>query len=70
MPKIPLDYVEGADETTVWMWPDSPKPVTVRFDRENWKRIQEAAGDENLEEFIGRKVTEDLEKSFPSEFDE
>jgi len=58
---VPLDYVVGHQETTVWLWPDTPDPVTVRFDRDEWERIQEAAGDESLGQYIGRVVSADLE---------
>lgn len=60
-PRIPLEYVEGADETTVWLWPNDPDPVTVRFPRERWEKIQQAAGEEDLEAYIGRLVADDLD---------
>jgi hypothetical protein len=63
--RIPLEYVEGPDETTVWLWPDDPDPVTVRFSLEEWEEVQEAAGEQDLEEFLGRVVQEDLEDRQP-----
>jgi hypothetical protein len=60
--RIPLDYVEGVEETTVWLWPNDPDPVTVRFDREEWRRIEQAAGGDDLEEYIGGLVAADLEE--------
>lgn len=59
---IEMDWVEGHDETTVWLWTDSPDPVTVRFTREEWERIEQAA-DGNVERFITEKVVSDLEAS-------
>ena len=60
-PRIPLEWVEGPDEVTVWMWPDDPDPVTVRFGLEEWARLQTAAGNEDLEEYVGRKIASDLD---------
>jgi hypothetical protein len=59
--RIPLEYVEGVDETTIWLWPDSPDPVTVRVESELWERMQRAAGDDDLEEYVGQLVADDLE---------
>ena len=59
--EIPIDYVEGVDETTVWLWPNSPDPTTVRFDRDEWVEIEEAA-DGNVEAYISRIIIADLKE--------
>lgn len=58
---IPMDWVEGAEETTLWLWPDQPDPTTVRFDRGEWEEIEESA-DGDIEAFVSRVITADLEE--------
>lgn len=41
-----MDWVEGPEETTLWLWIDSPDTVTVRFERENWEEFKEKARQE------------------------
>lgn len=63
--EIPLEYVEGSDETTLWLWPDGPDPLTVRLPREEWERIEAKAETEyegDVQAFISRVITADLEE--------
>lgn len=64
--RIPLEYVEGAEEVTVWLWPQDPQPVTMQVSFEKWDALLEKAGDEDLEEFIGRIVAQDLPERLSS----
>jgi len=59
--EIPIDYVEGVDETTVWLWPNSSDPTTVRFDRDEWVEIEDAA-DGNIEAYLSRIIVADLKE--------
>jgi hypothetical protein len=63
-PSVPIEVVHGADEVTVWMWSNSPDPVTVRFSYHEWAKIerkaeQVAGGD--VEAVIGHLLENDLE---------
>jgi hypothetical protein len=63
-PRVPIDAVRGEDEVTVWMWPNDPDPVTIRFTVRKWARIEqkaerEAGGD--VERVIGEVLAEDIE---------
>lgn len=63
--KIPIEYVEGPTETTVWMWPDAPDPVTVRFPSDEWEKIKEAADAEyggDVAAFVTRVVNADIQE--------
>jgi hypothetical protein len=69
--RIPLEYVEGAEEVTVWMWPNSPDPLTVRFDLEEWAEIEakaEEVADGDLEKAIGTALLKDLEENSADAF--
>ena len=57
--QIPMEWVEGAEETTLWLWPSTPEPVTVRFDREKWERVK-AAAEGDIEGYISRVVLSEL----------
>lgn len=62
---IPMDWVIGAEEVTAWMWPDSPKPSTVRFSIHEWAKIERAAkieGYDSVEGYISKVVTADVEE--------
>lgn len=60
---IPMDWVEGPDETTIWLWTDSPDPLTVRMKREKWERFREQVEecDETVPERVTKLITADLE---------
>jgi len=65
-----MEVVRGYDEVTVWMWPDSPDPVTVRFTVRKWARIErkaqrEAGGD--VEKVVGTLLEKDLEDGYLSQ---
>lgn len=60
-----MEWVIGADEVTVWLWPETPEPVTVRFSLHEWANIEKAARDEydgDTEAFVTRVLTADLEE--------
>ncbi|PHQ46280.1 hypothetical protein DJ68_08215 [Halorubrum sp. C3] len=63
---IPVDWVRGLDEVTVWFWPDSPDPVTMRFPLRKWARIERKARDEHggdVDVLLTEVLTADLEES-------
>jgi len=41
--KIPLDWVRGPEEVTVWLWTNTANPYTVRFPLRNWAKIERTA---------------------------
>lgn len=58
--RIPVKYAEGPEEVTVWVWSNSPDPVTVRFPRDQWDEFLENVEAEyggDLEHFFGDYVT-------------
>jgi len=62
--KVPIETVIGADEVTVWMWSNSPDPVTVRFSYHEWAKIElqaERVADGDIEAVIGHLLENDLE---------
>ena len=62
---IPLEYVEGVEEVTVWLWPDSVDPVTIRFGQDEWDEIvakAEKGEYEDLEEMFGTVLLDELEE--------
>jgi hypothetical protein len=64
---IPLKIVRGYDEVTVWMWPGSPDPVTVRFSLHEWAKIEwkaERVADGDVEKEFGTLVEKDLESVY------
>jgi hypothetical protein len=63
--RIPLEYVEGVEEVTLWMWPNSPDPLTVTFDLEEWEEIEakaEEVADGDLEAALGQALSNDLSR--------
>lgn len=63
-PRVPIEVVHGVDEVTVWMWPNSPDPVTVRFSHHEWAKIErkaEQVADGDIEAVVGHLLNEDLE---------
>ena len=61
---VSMEWVTGVDEVTVWLWPETPDPVTVRFSLREWAKIERKARDEyagDVEAFVTRVVTADLE---------
>lgn len=60
---IPVEYVEGPEEVTVWLWPNSPDPLTVPVGREEWDdwkaRLEESEHD-SMEELVGDAVANDV----------
>ena len=61
--QIPVEYVEGPDETTLWLWPNTADPVTIRVDRaewDEWKARQERSEFESMEKLIGEAAADDL----------
>lgn len=64
--KVPIDVVRGVDEVTVWMWTNSPDPVTVRFSFHEWAKIErkaEQVADGDIEAVVGKLLEQDLETS-------
>jgi hypothetical protein len=62
---ISMEWVIGAEEVTVWMWSDSPDPVTVRFPVRKWAKIERKARDEyggDVEAFVTRVIAADLDE--------
>lgn len=59
---IPMDWVEGAEETTVWFWPNAPDTVTTRFDRDEWAQIKEQA-DGDVAGYITDVIVSDLREN-------
>jgi hypothetical protein len=62
--KIPIERVEGHNEVTVWLWPNSPEPVTVRFDKSEWREIEKNArkrADGDVERFLTDVILDDFE---------
>jgi len=63
-PRVPIETVIGVDEVTVWMWPNSPDPVTVRFTLHEWAKIErqaERVADGDVEAVVGHLIENDLE---------
>lgn len=63
--RIPMEWVIGVEETTLWVWPESPEPVTVRFPLRKWAKIERAAEEEyggDVRAFVTRVLTADLEE--------
>jgi hypothetical protein len=61
--RIPVEYVEGPNGTTMWLWPNSPESMTVEFDAEEWESIKErveASDYADLEEAVGTLLLEEL----------
>jgi len=61
---IPMDWVEGPNETTLWLWTETPDPVTVRLDRERWEKLRETAEehtDGDVAEYVTRVIEADVE---------
>lgn len=54
-----MDWVIGPQETTLWLWTDSPDPVTVRMPRDEWERLREAA-DGDIAAYVTRVLSADL----------
>lgn len=59
--RVPIDYVEGVEDVTVWLWPDDPDPVTVCLPHDDWNRLQRKA-DEIGDGDVGRVVRVLLEQ--------
>lgn len=62
---IPMEWVIGAEETTLWLWPDSPDPVTVRFPIRQWAKMEKAAeieGYDSVEGYVTKVLRTDLEE--------
>jgi len=60
---IPMDWVEGPDETTVWLWPNTADPVTIMLDRAEWDELkarQERSEYQSMDRLIGEAVADDL----------
>jgi hypothetical protein len=60
---IPMEFVVGTEETTVWLWPDTPDPVTVRFSLRKWAKIERKAEREwngDIQALISEVVAQDL----------
>lgn len=63
--KIPMDWVEGPDETTLWLWTQTPDPLVVTLTSEEWENIKERAVKDtegDVEEWITRVITADVEQ--------
>ena len=41
--KVPVEYVRGVDEVTLWMWPNSADTVTVRLPLREWAKVERKA---------------------------
>lgn len=62
---VPMEWVIGADETTLWVWPQSPDPVTVRFPLRKWAKIERAAEVEHggdVRAYVSRVLTASVEE--------
>lgn len=62
---IPMDWVQGFDETTLWLWPNSPESFTVRLSLREWAQIERMARaeyDGDIEAYVSRVITADLEE--------
>jgi len=54
--RIPLEVVRGADEVTVWLYPDRPRAGdTMRFSVHEWAKI---------ERYAKKETDGDLERAF------
>jgi len=62
---ISMEWAQGAEETTLWMWPNSGDPTTIRFSLREWAQIEKKADrehDGNIQAYITRVLTADLEE--------
>jgi hypothetical protein len=41
-----VDHAAGPDETTVWLFADSPDPLTVTIDSETWAEFEQRAAED------------------------
>lgn len=61
--RIPIECVRGVEEVTVWLWPNTSDPVTVRFTPHEWAKIErkaERVADGDVEKAIGELLQDDL----------
>lgn len=66
-PRVPIEFVRGVEEVTLWMWPNTPDPVTIRFTIHEWAKIErkaEEVADGDLGLAIGTLLEEDLSQYF------
>jgi hypothetical protein len=69
--RIPIEYVIGADEVTLWVWANSPDPVTVRFTHREWARIERKAEEigRDIEEVVARLLEKDICENYLADED-
>ena len=62
--RIPMEWVIGPDEVTVWLWPNSADPTTVRFTVHEWAKIERKCDrlGVDVEEQLAKLISEDLEE--------
>lgn len=44
--RIAVNYAVGPEETTVWLFADSPDPITVTLCSETWAEFEQRAAEE------------------------
>lgn len=60
--EIPIEYVRGTDEVTLWLWPNEPDTVTVRLEKRAWAKLErkaEKVADGDMSKLIGAVLSED-----------
>jgi len=61
--KIPIDYVRGIEDVTVWLWPNDPDPVTVRLGYRQFAHLERRARElegGGLEALLGKLLSEEV----------
>jgi len=58
-----IEYIVGPDETTLWLWPNDPDPVTTTINSRTWATIERTADEQNISptDAIQRIVADRLE---------
>lgn len=44
--QIAVEYAVGPEETTVWLFADTPDPLTVTFHPHTWAKFEQRAAEE------------------------
>ena len=66
-PKVPIEYVRGVDEVTLWMWPNSADSVTVRLPLRQWAKLERTAkktANGDVERVVGKLLQQDMMSDF------
>lgn len=67
-PRVPTEVVRGVDEVTLWLWPNKPDSLTVRFPVHEWALIElkaERVADGDVGRVIGQLLDDDLGEYLP-----